>query len=88
MDFLSWIIIGAVSGWVIRNVLQERGYGPLVAIVAGIVGATGGGLIMRFVGLPAHQGLTYTTLAALLGAETLTVMISVFATRKELALHS
>jgi uncharacterized membrane protein YeaQ/YmgE (transglycosylase-associated protein family) len=86
MYLLTWIIIGSISGWLIRNVLEERAYGPLVAVVSGIAGATSGGLIMRFAGSPFHQGLTYTTLAALLGAETLSVMISVFATRKELAL--
>jgi uncharacterized membrane protein YeaQ/YmgE (transglycosylase-associated protein family) len=72
MSILSWIVIGLVAGWLTGRLVVGNGYGPIVDIVMGIAGAIGGGFIMRLVSSPAHGGLAYTSLAALLGAAILT----------------
>ena len=72
MYILPWIVIGLVAGWLTGRLVVGNGYGPIVDIVLGIAGAVGGGFIMRLVSSPAHGGLAYTSLAALLGAAILT----------------
>ena len=72
MYILSWIVIGLVAGWLTGRLVVGNGYGPIVDIVMGIAGGVGGGFIMRLVSSPAHGGLAYTSLAALLGAAILT----------------
>jgi uncharacterized membrane protein YeaQ/YmgE (transglycosylase-associated protein family) len=72
MYILSWIAIGFVAGWLTGKLVVGNGYGPIVDIVMGIAGAIGGGFIMRLAGSPAHGGLGYTSLAALMGAAILT----------------
>ncbi len=72
MYILSWIAIGVVAGWLTGKLLIGNGYGPILDIVMGIAGAVGGGFIMRLASSPAHGGLAYTSLAALMGAAILT----------------
>jgi uncharacterized membrane protein YeaQ/YmgE (transglycosylase-associated protein family) len=72
MYILSWIVIGLVAGWLTGKLVLGNGYGPILDIVMGIAGALGGGFIMRLASSPAHGGLAYTSLAALLGAAILT----------------
>jgi len=38
MYFLSWIIIGLITGWLTGKLLKEGGYGPIMNIVMGIAG--------------------------------------------------
>jgi uncharacterized membrane protein YeaQ/YmgE (transglycosylase-associated protein family) len=72
MYILSWIVIGLVTGWLTGKLLIGNGYGPILDIVMGIAGAIGGGFIMRLASSPAHGGLAYTSLAALMGAAIMT----------------
>jgi uncharacterized membrane protein YeaQ/YmgE (transglycosylase-associated protein family) len=72
MYFLSWIIVGLIIGRLTGKFLGAGGYGPIVDIALGIAGAIAGGLIMRFASSPAHAGLLYTGMAAILGAAFLT----------------
>ncbi len=72
MYFLTWIVIGLVTGWLTGKLVVGNGYGPILDIVMGIAGAIGGGFIMRLASSPAHGGLAYTSLAALMGAAILT----------------
>ena len=72
MYILSWIVIGVVAGWLTGKLIVGNGYGPILDVVMGIAGAIGGGFIMRLASSPAHGGLAYTSLAALMGAAILT----------------
>ena len=72
MYILSWIVIGVVAGWLTGKLIVGNGYGPILDIVMGIAGAIGGGFIMRLASSPAHGGLAYTSLAALMGGAILT----------------
>ena len=82
MYFLSWIIVGLITGWLTGKLVREGGYGPIVNIVMGIAGAIGGGLLMRLTSSPIHRGLLYTSLAAILGAAIVT-WINAYATARK-----
>ena len=72
MYILAWIIVGLAVGWLTGKLLADGEFTPTVDIVMGIVGAIGGGFVMRLVSSPAHTGLGYTSLAAILGAALVT----------------
>ena len=72
MHFLWWIIVGLIAGWATGKLMRGAGYGPLVDIVIGIVGAIVGGWIMRAVGFQGQGGMLYTILVAIGGAVLLT----------------
>lgn len=72
--YFLWIIIGLVIGRLTGQLLGAGGYGPIVDIVMGIAGAVAGGFIVLLASSPAHAGVLYTGLAAILGAAILTGM--------------
>ena len=39
MHLLWWIIVGLIAGWATGKIMRGSGYGPLMDIVIGIVGA-------------------------------------------------
>jgi uncharacterized membrane protein YeaQ/YmgE (transglycosylase-associated protein family) len=47
MYFLSWILVGAVAGWLAGKILKGNDYGPTMDMGMGIGGAIAGGLLMR-----------------------------------------
>jgi len=51
MQFVLWIAIGLVSGWLAGMLLVGNGYGVIGDILFGIAGSVGGGLLTAiFVG--------------------------------------
>jgi uncharacterized membrane protein YeaQ/YmgE (transglycosylase-associated protein family) len=77
MVLLSWIVVGAIAGWLSGQVMKGRGFGLLGDIVVGITGGLIGGFlaVMVFKVPNAVNGLNLTsTLVAFLGA---VVLISV-----------
>jgi uncharacterized membrane protein YeaQ/YmgE (transglycosylase-associated protein family) len=75
MHLLWWIIVGLIAGWATGKIMKGSGYGALMDIAIGIVGAIVGGFIMRFLGFAGQGGLIYTILVAILGAVVLTAVI-------------
>lgn len=73
MYFLSWIIVGLIAGWLAGTLLKGRGYGPLMDIGMGIVGAVVGGLVVRSAGF-GGGGTILTTFVAVIGAVLLTLL--------------
>lgn len=43
MGILSWLLVGAIAGWLAGLVMKGRGFGLFGNIVIGIVGAVVGG---------------------------------------------
>ena len=76
MFILWWIIVGLIAGFLTGKLMKGSGFGPVMDIVVGIVGAIIGGFIMRALGFQADQGgLLYTILVAMLGAVLLTLVL-------------
>jgi len=75
MYLLWFIIVGCVVGWQIGNRLKGHGFGPLMDLIMGVSGALAGGLLIRSMGLAGHWGVIATTLAAMMGAVLLTLLV-------------
>lgn len=84
MDFLLWIIFGALVGWIASLFMKtDEEQGALMNIVVGIVGATLGGFLMNLFGQPGVTGFNfYSLFVALLGAIILLWVYRAFTHRK------
>lgn len=60
-------MIGAVAGWLAGTLMKGGGFGLLMNIVLGVVGALVGGSVFQFLGLSA-SGLIGSILTATVGA--------------------
>jgi uncharacterized membrane protein YeaQ/YmgE (transglycosylase-associated protein family) len=76
VDILIFLLIGALAGWLAGVVLKGRGFGLLVNMVVGVVGAFfGGWLLPRLgVGFGGEFGLFLT---AFIGAVLLLAIIGI-----------
>jgi uncharacterized membrane protein YeaQ/YmgE (transglycosylase-associated protein family) len=45
MGILSWIVVGLIAGWLAGMVMKGGGFGVIVDIIVGVVGALLGGWI-------------------------------------------
>ena len=81
MVLLSWIVVGAIAGWLSGQVMKGRGFGRRGDIAVGIAGGLIGGFlaVMVFKVPNAVNGLNLTsTLVAFLGAVVLIVVVRMF----------
>jgi len=72
MGIVWWLIVGLLAGWLTGKIMGGPGKGVLMDIIVGLLGALGGGLLMRLFGLQAEGGLLYTVVVAVIGAVILT----------------
>jgi uncharacterized membrane protein YeaQ/YmgE (transglycosylase-associated protein family) len=82
MAVLWWIIVGLIAGWATGKIMKGSGYGVVMDIVLGIVGAIVGGWIMRALGFAGQGGMIYTILVAILGAVLLTWIVRMVTGRR------
>lgn len=75
MFILWWIVVGLIAGWLTGKLMSGGGYGPIMDIVIGVIGAILGGFIMRSLGFGDQGGLLYTILVAVIGAVLLTLLL-------------
>jgi uncharacterized membrane protein YeaQ/YmgE (transglycosylase-associated protein family) len=75
MFILWWIIVGLVAGWITGKLMKGSGFGVIMDIVIGIIGAIAGGFIMRALGFAGEGGMIYTIIVAVIGAVILTWII-------------
>lgn len=85
MYFLSWVIVGLLTGWLTGKLVREGGYGPIVNVVMGVAGAVAGGFVARLTSSPNHGGLVYTSFSAILGAAIVTGITAYATARKRYA---
>ncbi len=50
-DFIGWLVIGLIAGWLASVVMGRGGYGIVGDIIVGVIGAFIGGVIARALGL-------------------------------------
>ena len=69
MSFLSWIVLGLISGFIASKIVNAKGEGVVTDIVLGIIGAIAGGWLFNTIG---HVGVTgvnlYSIFVAVVGA--------------------
>jgi uncharacterized membrane protein YeaQ/YmgE (transglycosylase-associated protein family) len=66
-NLIYWIVVGLVAGWAAGKIMKGGGYGTVMDIVLGIVGAVVGGWLLGMLGISAG-GLIGTILVAIVGA--------------------
>jgi uncharacterized membrane protein YeaQ/YmgE (transglycosylase-associated protein family) len=66
--WLEWLIVGLLAGAIAGTLVRGRGYGCLVDIVVGIIGAFIGGIVVGFFLPGTVVGFAGTLIVAVLGA--------------------
>ena len=74
-SILIWIVIGLIAGYLTGRIMRGAGFGPIVDIIVGVVGAIVGGFVMIFLGYAGSGGFLYTIFVAVIGAILLTLLL-------------
>jgi len=68
MEFIWFILIGLVAGWLAGQLMKGGGFGVIGDIVVGVVGALLGGFLFRSFGVSWGGGLLGAIIVATIGA--------------------
>jgi uncharacterized membrane protein YeaQ/YmgE (transglycosylase-associated protein family) len=80
--WFAWVVVGLLAGAIAGTLVRGRGYGCLVDIVVGIIGAFIGGIVVG-VFLPGTAvGFVGTLVVAVLGAVLLLAVIRLVSPRR------
>ena len=74
MEFVWFIVVGIIAGWIGGVVMTGRGLGLVGNLVVGVIGALVGGFLFRLVGVSAG-GLVGSIAIAAVGAIVLLVFV-------------
>ena len=72
---LAWLIIGAIAGWLAGVLVKGGGFGILVDILVGIVGAFIGGWLAGLIGVGVGGSMVASIVTATIGAIVLLVIL-------------
>ncbi|HUA01157.1 MAG TPA: GlsB/YeaQ/YmgE family stress response membrane protein [Candidatus Aquilonibacter sp.] len=75
---IGWIVIGLVAGWVAGHLARGRGFGCVVDVILGLIGAVIGGWIFTRLGI-STLGFWGSLAAATVGAVLLVIVARLFA---------
>ncbi|KGD15557.1 transglycosylase associated family protein [Burkholderia pseudomallei] len=75
---IMWLIIGAIAGWLAGLLVKGGGFGLLVDIIVGIVGAVIGGWLAGILGIHIGGGFISSVIVAVIGAVILLFVIRLF----------
>jgi len=80
MGILSWIILGALAGWVASMIMgRNSSMGAMANIVVGIIGAFIGGYVMSLINGQTVTGFNFSSFAiAVLGSVILLAIVNMF----------
>ena len=73
----AWIIIGLLAGWLTGKIMKGSGFGFIMDMVVGLIGALVGGFISAHLGLGGvgDHGLIVSICIAVIGAVILTFLL-------------
>jgi uncharacterized membrane protein YeaQ/YmgE (transglycosylase-associated protein family) len=74
MEFVWFLIIGLIAGWLAGQFVKGSGFGMLGDIIVGVLGALIGGFLFRLAGVGA-AGLIGSLVVATIGAILLLVIV-------------
>jgi uncharacterized membrane protein YeaQ/YmgE (transglycosylase-associated protein family) len=78
MEFIWFIIIGLVAGWLAGVIMKGGGFGVIGDIVVGILGALIGGWLFTRLGASTGGGLLGAIIVATIGAIILIFVVRLF----------
>jgi len=68
MNFIVWLIVGGLAGWLAGRIMQGAGFGMIGNIVIGICGSVLAGWILPLIGVHIGTGFIAELINALIGA--------------------
>ena len=77
-DFIVWLVIGGVAGWLAGLIVKGYGLGLIGNIAVGIAGAIIAGWLLPHIGFVLLGGILAKILNAVTGAVILLLVIGVF----------
>ncbi|CAG9199345.1 putative membrane protein YeaQ/YmgE (transglycosylase-associated protein family) [Paraburkholderia tropica] len=75
---IGWLIIGAIAGWLAGLLVKGGGFGLIVDIIVGIVGAFIGGWLAGVLHINIGGGMISSIITAIVGAVILLFVIRLF----------
>ncbi len=75
MYLIYVLLVGLIAGWATGKIMKGSGYGILVDILLGIVGAFVGSRVLGLLGIYTTGGLIPSILVAILGAVILVALV-------------
>jgi uncharacterized membrane protein YeaQ/YmgE (transglycosylase-associated protein family) len=75
MDFIWFLLIGGLAGWIAGAIMKGGGFGILGDIVVGIVGGLVGGFLFRLLGLSSDGSLLGALVTSVVGAIVLIALV-------------
>ena len=74
---IAWIIIGVIAGWITGKLMKGSGFGFLMDMVVGLIGALIGGWISSALGFgtASTHGMIGSIIIAVIGAVVLTIIL-------------
>jgi uncharacterized membrane protein YeaQ/YmgE (transglycosylase-associated protein family) len=82
MEFVWFILIGLVAGWLAGKLTKGKGFGVIGDIVVGVVGALLGVFLFRLAGINIGGGLLGLLIIATIGAVVLLFVIRLIKSRR------
>ena len=77
MNFIIWIIFGAIAGWVASIITgKNRKMGAVANVVVGVLGAFIGAGIMSTLGMTVPEGLSLTGFLVAVGGSVILIVVS------------
>lgn len=73
-DFLWFLVIGIIAGWVAGRITKGKGFGLFGNLIVGMLGALVGGFLFDLVGLTAY-GFLGSLITATIGAIVLLLLL-------------
>jgi uncharacterized membrane protein YeaQ/YmgE (transglycosylase-associated protein family) len=73
-DWIWFMIIGLIAGWVAGKLMKGKGFGLVGNLVVGMLGALIGGALFHALGFAAY-GLAASLIVAVVGAMVLVVLV-------------
>ena len=78
MNFISWLIVGGLAGWIGSRIMNSGSQSLITNIIVGIVGAFIGGFVMSFFGGRGVTGFNIPSiLLAIIGSVILLWLVKV-----------
>ena len=81
MQFLMWLLIGGVAGWLAGKITRGGGFGVFRNVLLGVLGAVVGGFLFRLFGLESSNWIG-SLVTATVGAVVVLALVRGFSSRR------
>ena len=78
MNFLLFIVIGCLAGFIAGKLMRGGGFGLIVNLILGVSGGIFGGWVLGLLGIDLGMGLVGQLLTSVIGAALLLFIASLF----------